>query len=50
MEDVTPFHGDIVTVNTSGTLEDGTKVDQFSDLTFPVGEGDVIQGKVSLVA
>lgn len=43
VEDIKPYHGDIVTINTSGKLEDGTVVDTLEDLSFPVGEGDVIQ-------
>lgn len=43
VEDIKPYHGDIVTITTSGKLEDGTVVDTLEDLSFPVGEGDVIQ-------
>ena len=43
IDDIKPFHGEIVTINTSGKLEDGTIIDTFTESTFAVGEGDVIQ-------
>lgn len=43
IDDIKPYHGEIVTINTSGHLQDGTIIDTFTHFTFAVGEGDVIQ-------
>lgn len=43
VEDIKPYHGEVVTVNTSGRLQDGSIVDSLTEFTFYVGEGDVIQ-------
>ncbi|CAL8103390.1 unnamed protein product [Calicophoron daubneyi] len=37
-----PNHGDLVTVSYKGWLEDGTLVDDVSDVTLTLGDGDVI--------